>query len=514
MVREGLKRLAALAALAAFLGCAPLHRPQPRTPAGVPAPMPAQMPSQMPSEMPNGAPREFRGAWVASVANIDWPSRPGLDPEAQRREARELIALARDRGLNALILQVRPGADALYPSALEPWSEYLTGVQGRPPSPYYDPLAFWIREAHAAGLELHAWFNPYRARPSSALSPLAPSHVAKARPELVRTYGDQLWMDPGEPGAVDRALAVILDVVGRYDVDGVHIDDYFYPYPVKDAEGRPLEFPDDAPWKAYSDAGGTLSRADWRRRNVDTLVERIHREVHRIKPSVRVGVSPFGVGRPGPGFSQYEELFADVETWLERGWLDYLAPQLYWKRDSPGQPFGPLLDYWQAHNVQGRHVWPGLFSSRILGPDPWPAEEILGQIREARDRRSGGHAHFSLKALRGEAGSALARAAYDGPALVPASPWLGGAAPPVPAVRIVRTEAGLRVRMDDPPWLLALWARYGGVWRFFTLPGGAGTLPAAWDGSPLGPVWAFSVGRTGAAGPPAAILPEANHGTP
>ncbi|BDU72850.1 glycoside hydrolase family 10 protein [Mesoterricola silvestris] len=487
MVREGLKRLAALAAAAAFLGCVPLRR------------------------TPPPAPREFRGAWVASVANIDWPSRPGLGAEAQRQEARDLVALARARGLNALILQVRPGADALYPSALEPWSEYLTGEQGRPPSPCYDPLAFWIREAHAAGLELHAWFNPYRARPSSAHSPLAPGHVARARPGLVRAYGDQLWLDPGEPEALERALAVILDVVRRYDVDGVHIDDYFYPYPVKDAAGQPVDFPDEAPWRAYLAAGGTLSRPDWRRHNVDALVERIYAEVHRVRPTVRVGVSPFGVGRPGPGFSQYEELYADVETWLARGWVDYLAPQLYWKRDSPGQPFGPLLDYWQGRNVLGRHVWPGLFTSRILGPDPWPAEEIIGQIREARDRRSGGHVHFSLKALRGEAGAALA---YDGPALVPASPWLGAPAPQAPVVSVKRTADGLRVQAADCPWLLALWARYGSAWRFFTLPGGEGTLPGRWEGAPLGPVWASSIGRTGGESPLVAVLPEAPHGTP
>ena len=483
MVREGLTVLVLLALVA----CVPLRR------------------------TPPPAPREFRAAWVASVANIDWPSRPGLGAQAQQQEARELIALARATGLNALILQVRPGADALYASSLEPWSEYLTGEQGKAPQPFYDPLAFWVREAHAAGLELHAWFNPYRARPSSAKSPLAASHVAKVRPGLVRSYGDQLWLDPGETGSAEQALAVVLDVVRRYDVDGVHIDDYFYPYPVKDAEGQPVDFPDETPWRAYVAAGGALSRADWRRHNVDTLVERLYREVHRIKPAVRVGVSPFGVGRPGPGFSQYDEIYADVETWLARGWLDYLAPQLYWKRDSPGQPFGPLLDYWQGRNTLGRHVWPGLFTSRTLGPDPWPAEEILGQIREARDRHSGGHAHFSVKALRGDAGAALA---YDGPALVPATPWLGAAAPPVPVVRATLSGAGLRVQVDNPPWLLALWARYGRTWRFFALPGGAGLLPAQWEGAPLGPVWASAVGRTGAESALAAVLPEATHGTP
>ena len=183
-------------------------------------------PTSTPGEPPP-APREFRGAWIASVANIDWPSRPGLPAEAQRDEARELVRIARRTGLNALILQVRPAADALYASRLEPWSEYLTGEQGRPPQPPYDPLAFWIDEAHRAGIELHAWFNPYRVRHPSARGPLASGHVANTHPESVRPYGDMLWLDPGDPLAAELALAAILDVVRRYDVDGVHVDDYF-----------------------------------------------------------------------------------------------------------------------------------------------------------------------------------------------------------------------------------------------------------------------------------------------
>jgi len=509
VVRQGLrKRALAALALAGLLalGCGL------RSPAPVPA-----------AGGPPAAPREFRAAWVATVANIDWPSRPGLPAEAQRQEVRDLVARARALGLNALILQVRPAADALYPSALEPWSEYLSGRQGQGPEPPYDPLAFWIKEAHAAGLELHAWFNPYRARQSGAASTLAPGdaahgmpgHVALASPGLVRSYGDLLWLDPGEPGAADHALAVVLDVVRRYDVDGVHVDDYFYPYPIKDAAGQEVPFPDEPSWQAYLGRGGALSRPDWRRRNVDDLIERIHREVHALKPEVRVGVSPFGLGRPElrppgiKGFSAYDGLFADAEHWLEAGWLDYLAPQLYWKRDAPGQAFGTLLDHWRAHNPMGRHIWPGLFTSRLAAPEPWPAAEILGQISLTRaGTEDPGHIHFSMVTLSRDVEGIgdLLRPAYGGPALVPATPWLGGTAPPVPAARLDRSGAQPRLVLEGtPPWLLAVWGRYGTAWRFYTLPGGSGSLPAGVDGAPLVETWACSVGRTGLASLPVRV---------
>jgi len=471
---------------------------------------------------PPPAPREFRAAWVATVANIDWPSTRGSSTDTQKTEALEIITQARSLGLNALILQVRPSADALYASQLEPWSEFLTGEQGKAPDPIYDPLAFWIEEAHRAGLELHAWFNPYRARHPSARSPLAANHVGITHPDLVRTYGDQLWMDPGEPGAVEHVLAVVLDVVRRYDVDGVHIDDYFYPYPIEDRTGQTVDFPDEPPWQAFLATGGTLSRAEWRRSNVNGFVARLYQEVHREKPLVRVGVSPFGIGRPDrrptgvTGFSQYDEIYADAELWLEQGWMDYLAPQLYWKLSSTGQPFGTLLDYWHAQNPKGRHVWPGLFTSRVGLPDPWPAEEITEQILLTRTcGGSTGHAHFSMVALKKDYGGItgpLART-YGGPALVPATGWLGGTAPPAPSVRLLGSPADpstVRVELTtgNVPWLLAVWGRYGNTWRFFTLSGGAGTIPAQSGGSPLGLAFASAVGRTGLESPRVAAKDE------
>ncbi|MBC7367063.1 MAG: family 10 glycosylhydrolase, partial [Undibacterium sp.] len=371
---------------------------------------------------PPAAPREFRAAWVATVANIDWPSKPGLPVERQRAEALAILERARTLKLNAIILQVRPAADALYASSLEPWSEFLTGQQGRAPEPFYDPLQFWVTEAHRRGLELHAWFNPYRARHSAAKSPPAANHISKTNPEAVKTYGAFEWMDPGEPFAARRTLEVISEVVRNYDVDGVHIDDYFYPYPIPaPPAGTPagsiplgskqpppeVDFPDEPAWQRYLAVRGKLSRADWRRQNVDYLVEDIYRAIHRIKPWVRFGVSPFGIGRPDrrpkgiAGFSQYDKLYADAELWLQKGWLDYFAPQLYWPKEKKAQDYATLLDYWVSQNTAHRHLWPGLFTSSINDtPKSWAPEEITHQIDLTRaNPRADGHIHYSMIAL-------------------------------------------------------------------------------------------------------------------
>ena len=225
-----------------------------------------------------GPAREFRGAWIATVANIDWPTRPGLTTEQQQAELVALLDHAVDLGLNAVVLQVRPAADALYFSSLEPWSAYLTGRQGQAPDPWYDPLAFAVDAAHARGLELHAWFNPYRAGHPAGPQRKDATHISTQRPDLVRRYGDYLWLDPGEPDAVDHSLRVILDVVRRYDVDGVHLDDYFYPYPVTE-RGRRVPFPDTDAYRRAQARGETLGRDDWRRQNVDQFIERLYREV-------------------------------------------------------------------------------------------------------------------------------------------------------------------------------------------------------------------------------------------
>jgi uncharacterized lipoprotein YddW (UPF0748 family) len=447
---------------------------------------------------------------VATVSNIDWPSAPGLSAARQRSEALALLDRARAIGLNALILQVRPAADAIYPSALEPWTEFLSGEQGKAPGTVgeapWDPLAFWVQEAHRRGLELHAWINPYRARHSSAKSPLSPAHIAVRRPELVKRYGDMLWLDPGEPDAAAHTLAVVADVVRRYDIDGLHIDDYFYPYPVPvpamtGMPGLPAvagappvaeqAFPDDESYARYRLKGGPLARDDWRRANVDALVEALVRTVHAVKPWVRFGVSPFGVGKPElrpagiTGFSQYDKLYADAERWLAQGWLDYLAPQLYWQIGREGLQFPVLLDYWLAQNPARRAVWPGLFSSQV-GRN-WPAREIVEQIAVQRSRAAaGGHIHFSLVALqqdRDGLATLLQLGPYAQPALVPAAPWLASAAALAPPAA-PRLHARFGHLLIDPgldatglqptpsPTLWAVWRRVGADWRFAVLPGG------------------------------------------
>src|SRR5690606_24010 len=300
---------------------------------------------------------------VATVHNMDWPSRRNLTTAEAQQELLRILDAARDAGLNAVIFQVRPAADALYDSPLEPWSDYLTGVQGRAPDPYWDPLRFAIAEAHARGLELHAWFNPFRAGFVTKKAPPADSHVMRRRPDLVRRYGAHYWMDPAEPDARAQALDVISDVVRRYDIDAVHLDDYFYPYQERDSRRRLIPFPDDDTWRKFGVKTG-LTRADWRRANIDAFVEQLYATVRRIKPHVRVGISPFGIWRPGHpesvrGLDSYTELYADSRKWLRNGWADYYAPQLYWKTYAPQQDYATLLQWWSDQNPHGRHIWAG-----------------------------------------------------------------------------------------------------------------------------------------------------------
>ena len=258
----------------------------------------AQAASYEPSRViPPEPTREFRAAWVATVGNIDWPSQKTLSSQDQKAELLAILNRAAELKLNAIIFQVRPACDALYASRIEPWSEYLTGTMGKAPEPFYDPLTFAIEEAHKRGLELHAWFNPYRARLLAAKSPAASSHISKTKPQLVRHYGEYLWLDPGEKDVQDYSHSVVMDVVKRYDVDGIHFDDYFYPYKVRSSSGGDLDFPDDASWQRYG-ARGKLSRDDWRRQNVNVFIERVYKSIKSAKPWVKFGVSPFGIWRP------------------------------------------------------------------------------------------------------------------------------------------------------------------------------------------------------------------------
>lgn len=405
--------------------------------------------------------RELRGVWVATVSNIDWPSEPGLPTDRQQAEVRAILDHADEMNLNVIVLQVRPAADALYASDIEPWSYYLTGEQGKAPDPFYDPLEYWIQEAHDRGIELHVWLNPFRVRPSG--EPFEPSEdsIARTRPDLVVDYGtersSQLWMNPGEPEARQQTLDVFRDLVTRYDLDGVHMDDYFYPYPVRenaDAAATEVPFPDDEAYAKYKRQGGELALKDFRRDAINNLVEEIYEQTKAIKPHVRVGISPFGIARPGnppsvQGFDQYDKLYADARLWLNEGWVDYYTPQLYWRISAPQQSYPALLMWWQGQNLHDRTLAPGLYAGRVGGENGWPVEELVGQIYITRAfsdfvGEPMGNVLFSMRSLTqnpANLSEELRDKVYPTPALVPSMPWIDGSAPPRPQVALSEAPA-------------------------------------------------------------------------
>jgi len=469
------------------------------------------------ADRPPTLPREFRAAWVATVANIDWPSKPGLSTEAQQKEAIKILDRAVELNLNAIVLQVRTSADALYESKLEPWSAYLTGEQGKRPSPYYDPLEFWVKEAHQRGLQLHAWFNPFRARLQGAKYEESADHLGKTRPDLTKKYGGFLWLDPGEAEAREHTLRVFLDVVNRYDVDGIHIDDYFYPYPIVDPNSptkKELDFPDDSSWKQYQASGGKLTRGDWRRENMNQLIQRIYKEIKATKPAVLFGISPFGIPRPGQpkgvvGFDQYDKLYADTVLWLQKGWCDYFSPQLYWKIDAPGQPFRPLLNHWIQQNVAKRHIWPGLSSSRIgNGEKSYAPEELLNQVSIIRETPGAtGEIFFSMRSLmenRRGFSDKLKETLNKEPALIPSSPWLNLAAPARPKAEIKGgkdaepLEVNIQPEPGSRPFLWVVSVRRGTTWSNSVHPAGKSRIEVKNDGKePAAEVAISAVGRAG-----------------
>lgn len=458
--------------------------------------------------------REFRAAWVATVANIDWPSSKGLSTAEQKEELMRIFDRAVQLKLNVIIFQVRPACDALYASPIEPWSEYLTGTMGQPPEPFYDPLVFAVEEAHKRGLELHAWFNPYRARVLGGKSPAAANHISNTRPQLVKHYGKYLWLDPGEKEVQDYSLSVVMDVVRRYDIDGVHFDDYFYPYKESDASGNDLEFPDAPSWQRFG-ASGKLSRADWRRENVNRFIQRVYTSIKAAKPWVKFGISPFGIWRPGypaqiSGYDSYAKLYADSRKWLAKGWLDYFAPQLYWAIDPPEQSFPALLKWWTQQNAKDRVLAPGLDCTKAGGK--WKPSEIVNQIRLTRALPGvSGHIHWNMKSLMRNAAlaDALEREAYAQPALPPAWPWLGGTRPAKPKLAAVGGQNGSGLALSwsldraERTWLWVLQTRRGGQWTTEILP--AAKWSRVWRSAPPDVVALTAVDRDGKAGPPAVI---------
>ncbi|MEA5576735.1 glycoside hydrolase family 10 protein [Anabaena sp. UHCC 0451] len=372
--------------------------------------------------------REFRGAWVTTVWNSDWPAKPGLSVEQQKTELLEIIKQLQSLNFNALILQVRPEGDALYASVLEPWSAWITGTQGKAPEPFYDPLEFAIAECHKRNIELHAWFNPYRAKTTTKSGFNVRPHIAITNPEVVYQWGNQLWMDPGAKIVQDRAYNVIIDVVSRYDLDGIHLDDYFYPYPISGQS-----FPDQKTYAAYKANGGKLSLEDWRRENVNQMVLRLSEGIKKTKSHVKFGISPFGIYRPGQpagiiGLDAYSVLYADSKKWLQQGWIDYLAPQLYWRTDQTQQSYEALLKWWTQANSKQRHIYAGNNIGQLDGK-AWKNTEIGKQIQISRNLATNlslGNIFFSMSSIKDNRqgiADQFKQAYYPSPAIVPTMSW-------------------------------------------------------------------------------------------
>jgi uncharacterized lipoprotein YddW (UPF0748 family) len=422
--------------------------------------------------------REFRAAWVATVANINWPSKPGLPVEEQKAEAIKLLDFLVTNNFNAVILQVRPQCDALYQSSLEPWSYYLTGQQGKAPVPFYDPLEYWVKEAHDRGIELHVWLNPYRAHHKDGKE-ITEHSIVKKRPELSLFLEEGYWwLDPAQKGTQDHSTAVVMDLVSRYDIDGVHFDDYFYPYP---SYNKGKDFPDSVSWKAYQQSGGTLTRGDWRRDAVNVFIEGLYKKIKAAKPHVKFGLSPFGIWRPGypesiSGFDQYDQLYADAKLWLNKGWIDYFTPQLYWPINRIAQSYPVLLGWWASENTMKRHLWPGI----SVGSDTSAknVNEINSQIMISRGMlpESKGIVHWSISSLTRNPN--MTKGIKDGPyrlpALVPASPWLDDKAPSAPAATVSTNgnEVTLNWKHDDPKDVFhyVVYHSYGNNWVHTILP--------------------------------------------
>lgn len=402
--------------------------------------------------------REFRAAWIATVANIDWPSKPGLPSVQQQQEFIHQLDELQSMGCNAVIVQVRPAADALYPSKLEPWSRYLTGRQGTPPFPYYDPLEFMINETHKRNMEFHAWFNPFRALMDSKKNPNPANHVTRTHPDWIINYGGKAQLDPGIPEAREYVIRIILDVVKRYDIDGVHLDDYFYPYRIAGQE-----FGD---YKSYAKYGRGTNKDDWRRGNIDLFISTLYSNIKHEKYYVKFGVSPFGVWRNASkdprgsatrgGQTCYDDLYADILLWLEKGWVDYVMPQLYWEHGHRAAAFEILMPWWESHKYV-RQVYFGLGAYRMTenkGGAWTGTHELMSQLRDIRENcPNSGYSFFSASSFD-KTGPAI-RDSIDRFNLYYAFPplmkWLDTTRPPVPTgLRAIPSSQGSLLQWQHP----------------------------------------------------------------
>lgn len=385
---------------------------------------------------------EFRGVWVATVDNIDWPSSKYISSDSQKAEFIKLLDLHKRNGMNAIIGQVRPATDAFYPSQYEPWSEWLTGTQGKPPIPYYDPLQFMITETHKRGMEFHAWLNPYRAEFKIGAAPVSQTHITRLHPDWFLEYGDKRYFDPGNKDVQHFVTAVVTDIVSRYDVDAIHFDDYFYPYRIA---GK--EFGDDSSFAKY---GNGMTRDDWRRSNVDSIILMLSKAIKKENKYCKFGISPFGVWRNNDkdssgsntraGQTNYDDLYADILLWLKMKWIDYVAPQLYWEFSHKQVGFGTLIDWWARH-AYGRHLYigQGIYRALEARSDAWRNPgELPSQINKLREYpQVQGSIYFSSKTFFKNPNGwndSLQNHYYRYPALIPPMPWIDTIKPSPPVL--------------------------------------------------------------------------------
>lgn len=405
--------------------------------------------------------RELRGVWIATVANIDWPSRAGLSIDQQKKELLAILDNHQRAGINTVYLQIRPSADAFYGKSEEPWSRFLTGAQGKAPEPYYDPLEFAIEEAHQRGMELHPWFNPYRATFDLIQTNVSADHITRRKPDWFFTYGGKKWFNPGIPEVRDYIIQVILNVVRHYDIDGVHFDDYFYPYP---DGNKPI--PDAATFAKYGKQFTDV--ADWRRNNVNLLVKHLSDSIRAIKRHVRFGISPFGIwdnarhhplGSESNGFSGYRQLYADALKWTQEGWVDYIIPQLYFPFHYRAAPYEKLVDWWSRH-THGRHLYIGHASYRAANTsDGWQdRSQLPNQVRYLRNTpNSHGSVFYSSKSIVGNLAGIRDSLQYDlyrYRALPPQMEWLDSI-PPMPPGKLeaapLEHGKAMRLSWQAPP---------------------------------------------------------------
>jgi uncharacterized lipoprotein YddW (UPF0748 family) len=385
---------------------------------------------------------EFRAVWIATVDNIDWPSKGNYNTDSQKIEFIHQLEMHQLNGINAVIVQVRPAADAFYPSAYEPWSQWLTGKQGQPPAQYYDPLQFMIEETHKRGMEFHAWCNPYRAVFQIGKSSIAPSHVTNIHPDWFLNYGGVKYFDPGNKAVQQYVSMVIRDLVRRYDLDAIHFDDYFYPYRIP---GK--EFPDAASFQKY---GNGMERGDWRRSNVDSIIVSLAKVIKEEKSHCKFGISPFGVWRnksldsvgsdTHAGQTNYDDLYADILLWLKNGWIDYVAPQLYWEFGFHAAPYEVLLDWWSKHSY-GRHCYIGLGIFKAGSNPAWRDKSQIPKQIEALRTESGiqGMIFFSSTSFQKNPNGwndSLQNHYFRHPALIPPMNWIDSIKPAQPVIEI------------------------------------------------------------------------------